>query len=78
MGLRELMSALGLDLPSMDIILAPRTIITAFVVGLGVTLFASLTPARRAAHVPRRTPPPAPRRPSPPPPCRATAATPSG
>jgi putative ABC transport system permease protein len=51
-GLRNLMSRLGLDLPSMDIILPPRTIILAFVVGVGVTLLASLTPARRAAHVP--------------------------
>lgn len=51
-GLRELMAALGLDLPSVDVILAPRTIIIAFVVGMGVTLFASLTPARRAAQVP--------------------------
>lgn len=51
-GLRELMSTLGLDLPSMGILLPPRTIIVAFVVGMGVTLFASLTPARRAAQVP--------------------------
>jgi putative ABC transport system permease protein len=51
-GLRELMSALGLDLPSMDILLPARTIILAFVVGMGVTLLASLTPARRAAKVP--------------------------
>lgn len=51
-GLRALMSTLGLDLPSMDILLPPRTVILAFVVGMGVTLFASLTPARRAAQVP--------------------------
>jgi putative ABC transport system permease protein len=52
MGLRSLMGAMGLSLPSMDVIIAPRTIIAAAVVGIGVTLFASLTPARRAAHVP--------------------------
>jgi putative ABC transport system permease protein len=51
-GLRSLMNALGMTLPSMDIILAPRTIIAALVVGVGVTLMASLTPARRAANVP--------------------------
>jgi putative ABC transport system permease protein len=51
-GLRGLMGVLGLSLPSMDIIIAPRTIVVALVVGIGVTLFASLTPARRAANVP--------------------------
>lgn len=51
-GLRNLMGMLGLDLPSMDVIIAPRTIIAALVVGVGVTLMASLTPARRAANVP--------------------------
>jgi len=52
LGLRGLMNTLGFDMPSMDIILAPRTIVVAAVVGIGVTLFASLSPARRAATVP--------------------------
>ncbi len=52
LGLRGVMSALGMTLPGMDIILAPRTIIAALIVGIGVTLLASLTPARRAAKVP--------------------------
>jgi putative ABC transport system permease protein len=51
-GLRDLMGRLGLTLPSIDIIIAPRTIIAAVIVGVGVTLLASLTPARRAANVP--------------------------
>jgi putative ABC transport system permease protein len=51
-GLRGLMNSLGFGLPSFDIILAPRTIIAAAIVGIGVTLMASLTPARRAATVP--------------------------
>ncbi len=51
-GLRALMGALGLTLPGIDIILAPRTIIAALLVGIGVTMLASLTPARRAANVP--------------------------
>jgi len=51
-GLRALMSSLGLTLPSMDIIISSRTIIAALIVGIGVTLVASLTPARRAANVP--------------------------
>ena len=50
-GLRALMSALGFSLPSIDLIISARTIILALVVGIGVTLAASLTPARRAARV---------------------------
>jgi putative ABC transport system permease protein len=52
LGLRAVMSGLGMTLPSIDIILAPRTIIVALVVGIGVTLFAALSPARRAATIP--------------------------
>jgi putative ABC transport system permease protein len=51
-GLRGLMSVLGLKLPGIDIIIAPRTIVVALIVGIGVTVLASLTPARRAATVP--------------------------
>ncbi|MDH3753716.1 MAG: FtsX-like permease family protein [Acidimicrobiia bacterium] len=51
-GLRELMNVLGFSLPSIDIILSTRTIIVAALVGIGVTLGASLSPARRAASVP--------------------------
>ena len=50
--LRQVMSWAGLTLPSIDIIIAPRTIIVALIVGIGVTMLASLTPARRAANVP--------------------------
>ncbi|MFW2335212.1 ABC transporter permease [Ilumatobacter sp.] len=52
LGIRAMLGSLGLTLPSMDIILAPRTIIIAVIVGIGVTLMASLTPTRRAAKVP--------------------------
>ncbi len=52
LGLRSLMSSLGMTLPGMDIIISPRTIIIALIVGIGVTLLASLAPARRAAKVP--------------------------
>jgi putative ABC transport system permease protein len=51
-GLRGLMNTLGFAMPSMDIILSGRTIVAALVVGVGVTLFASLSPARRAATIP--------------------------
>ncbi|MDH3755098.1 MAG: FtsX-like permease family protein [Acidimicrobiia bacterium] len=52
LGLRELMNALGFELPDFDLILSARTIIAAVVVGVGVTLLASYSPARRAARVP--------------------------
>lgn len=51
LGLRKIMDMMGLSLPGIEIILAPRTIILAVLVGVGVTLFASLSPARRAAGV---------------------------
>jgi len=52
LALRALMNALGFGLPNIDIVLSPRTLIAALVVGIGVTLAASLSPARRAAGVP--------------------------
>ena len=51
-GLRAVMDALGFGLPSIDVVLAPRTIIAALIVGVGVTLLASMSPAKRAASVP--------------------------
>ena len=46
------MNALGFDLPDFSLTLEPRTVIVGLIVGIGVTLGASLTPARRAATVP--------------------------
>ncbi len=51
LGLRKIMDIMGLSLPAIEIILSTRTIILAAVVGIGVTLFASLSPARRAAGI---------------------------
>lgn len=51
-GLRSLMNSLGFGLPSLEIIISGRTIVAALIVGIGVTLLASLSPARRAATVP--------------------------
>ena len=51
-GLRGLMNSLGFSLPDLEIIVSLRTVIWALVVGVGVTLVAALTPARRAARVP--------------------------
>jgi putative ABC transport system permease protein len=51
-GLRAMFSALGFALPSGDIELRPRTIIVAIVVGIGITMLASIAPARKARRVP--------------------------
>jgi putative ABC transport system permease protein len=51
-GLRSLMNVLGFGLPSIELVVSSRTIIAALVVGIGVTVMASLAPARRAASVP--------------------------
>ena len=51
-GLRALMNALGFGLPNIDVVVSGRTLLAALVVGIGVTLVASLSPARRAASVP--------------------------
>lgn len=51
-GLRSAMDALGFSLPTIDVVLSTRTIAVAVIVGVGVTLMASLSPARRAAGVP--------------------------
>lgn len=50
-GLRAIMDVMGLSLPSIDLIIGVRTIVLALVVGIGVTLVASLAPARRAAGI---------------------------
>ncbi|MEX0620760.1 MAG: FtsX-like permease family protein [Solirubrobacterales bacterium] len=51
-GLSALLSAVGAELPSKSLVIAPRTIIASFVIGIGVTLVASLLPALRATRVP--------------------------
>ncbi|MFG2007053.1 ABC transporter permease [Spirillospora sp. NPDC048911] len=51
-GLQGLFEALGADLPSTSLEIKPRTIVVGMVVGLGVTVLASLAPALRATRVP--------------------------
>jgi len=50
-GLQALFNAVGADLPETDLIIARRTIITAMVVGVGVTVLSSVGPARKASRV---------------------------
>jgi putative ABC transport system permease protein len=51
-GLQALLNAFGIDLPSTTLQLLPRTIIAAFVVGVGTTLVSSIMPAIKASRVP--------------------------
>jgi putative ABC transport system permease protein len=51
-GMLALFSALGVDLPEAGTVFALRTIIVSLVLGTGITLLATLLPARRATRVP--------------------------
>jgi putative ABC transport system permease protein len=51
-GLNALFSALGVEFPAGGTVFATRTIVVSLVVGLGVTLLASLRPAIKATRVP--------------------------
>lgn len=50
-GLRSLLDAFGFGMPSSSLPVEPRTALWAFVVGTGVTVVASLHPARRAGRL---------------------------
>jgi putative ABC transport system permease protein len=50
-GLNALFEAIGGDLPNTGTVFKTRTVIVAFVVGVGVTVVASLAPARQATRV---------------------------
>lgn len=50
-GLRAAFSAIGVDIPSTGMQLLPRTIVVSAVVGILVTVVASVVPARRAGRV---------------------------
>ena len=52
LGLRALLNAGGFGLPADALVLERSTVIAALVVGIGVTLAASVIPARTAARVP--------------------------
>ena len=51
-GMIRLFSALGVDLPDAPTVVALRTIVVSLLLGTGVTLLASVLPARRATRVP--------------------------
>ncbi len=50
-AMRELLGAVGVDLPSFGVVLKPATIITALVVGIFVTMLSAILPAIKASRV---------------------------
>jgi putative ABC transport system permease protein len=51
-GMVALISALGIDLPEAGTVVKTRTVLVSLIVGTGVTVLASILPARRATRVP--------------------------
>ena len=52
LGVTALLEASGAELPTSGLVVAPRTVVLAFSVGLGITLAASVVPALGATRVP--------------------------
>jgi putative ABC transport system permease protein len=50
-GLKALLSALGLGIPSGGLVIGTRTVVVSLVAGIGVTMLAALSPARKAGKV---------------------------
>ena len=50
-GLRALLNAFNVGLPSGTLQLRPRTVLIALAIGIGVTMFSAYSPARRAAKI---------------------------
>ena len=52
LGLKGLLAVVGLDIPTGSVVFTPATAVISFAVGVGVTVLAALSPARKAAKVP--------------------------
>jgi putative ABC transport system permease protein len=50
--LNALFKAIGIDLPTTDLVMKSRTIVVSLIIGVGVTLVSSLIPAIRSTRVP--------------------------
>jgi putative ABC transport system permease protein len=50
-GLKALLDALGFGIPAGGLVFAPRTVVVALAAGILVTLFAAISPARKAGKV---------------------------
>ncbi|MGY1619626.1 ABC transporter permease [Geodermatophilus sp. SYSU D00691] len=51
-GLKALLDALGFGIPAGGLVFAPRTVLVSLAAGILVTLFAAISPARKAGRVP--------------------------
>ncbi|CAN5654155.1 ABC transporter permease [soil metagenome] len=51
-GLRALFAVFGLEVPTGALVLAPRTVIASYAVGVLITVVAAYLPARRASRIP--------------------------
>jgi putative ABC transport system permease protein len=51
-GLKVLLDAFGVSLPAGGVVVTGRTIVTGLLIGVGVTLVAAISPARKAGKVP--------------------------
>ena len=51
-GLNAMFKALGVDLPSTGTVFSIRTVIVSLLLGVGITVLATISPARRATRVP--------------------------
>ena len=52
LGLKALLGAFGVTLPSAPLVFEPRTAVVALAVGVGVTVVSAIGPARRAVRIP--------------------------
>jgi putative ABC transport system permease protein len=50
-GLRALLAGVGLEIPDGELVISTGTVVTAFAVGVGVTLISSIGPAVRASRI---------------------------
>jgi putative ABC transport system permease protein len=51
-GLSAILKMVGAELPANSLVVLPRTIIVSFLIGIGITMIASLIPALRSTRVP--------------------------
>lgn len=51
-GLAALLKAFGISLPQGPLVFAPKTVVAALIVGVGVTVVSAISPARRAVRIP--------------------------
>jgi len=52
LGLKGLLTAVGFDIPTTSLVFTPATAVISVAVGVGITVLAALSPARKAAKVP--------------------------